>query len=108
MQPIQQHGRRLPSINSSRTRLMCSRLVSDLLTEITQQIHSFRASGVRSSHAAFAFEEELINFFKSAGNLCIINHLKAKAIKMIVSAFRTTKIRMNNDFDGTAAGLIKI
>jgi hypothetical protein len=40
------------------------------LTEITQQIHSLRASGVISSHFALAMGSEMRTFCKSAGTLC--------------------------------------
>jgi len=49
---------------------MCSLLVSRFLTEITQQIHSLRASGVMSSHFARATESEIRTFRKSRGALC--------------------------------------
>jgi hypothetical protein len=49
---------------------MCCLLVSGFLTEITQQIHSLRASGVMSSHFASAAGSEVRTFRKSAGRLC--------------------------------------
>jgi hypothetical protein len=49
---------------------MCCLLVSGFLTEITQQIHSLRASGVRSSHFARVAGSEMRAFRKSAGMLC--------------------------------------
>src|SRR5438552_9332119 len=49
---------------------MCCLLVSGFLTEITQQIHSLRASGVMCSHFARAAESEMRTFRKSAGTLC--------------------------------------
>src|SRR5215467_14362845 len=49
---------------------MCCLLVSGFLTEITQQIHSLRASGVISSHFARAAESERRVFRKSAGTVC--------------------------------------
>ena len=49
---------------------MCCFLVSGFLTEITQQIHSLRASGVISSHFARATGSEMRTFRKSAGTLC--------------------------------------
>lgn len=52
MQPIQQHGRRLPSLISDFNRLRWFALVASCLTEIVQQIHSLRASGVRLFHLA--------------------------------------------------------
>src|SRR5215470_10183806 len=49
---------------------MCCFLVSAFLTEITQQIHSLRASGVMSSHFARASESDRRAFRKSAGRVC--------------------------------------
>ena len=69
-QPGQQQGRRIPSLSSVRTRSMCCLLVSGLLTEMTQQIHSLRASGVISSHFARAAGSEMRTFRKSAGTAC--------------------------------------
>ena len=45
-------------------------LVSDFLPDVTQQIHSLRASGVISAHAILAALEEVRAFRKSAGTLC--------------------------------------
>jgi hypothetical protein len=69
MQPIQQHGLRTPSLSSVRVLSMCSARVSGLLEEITQQIHSFRASGVRSFHLASALASEASAVRKSDGTL---------------------------------------
>lgn len=49
---------------------MCCLLVSGFLTEITQQIHSLRASGVISFHFARVAGSEMRTFRKSAGTLC--------------------------------------
>ena len=49
---------------------MCCLRVSGFLTEITQQIHSLRASGVISSHFARAAGSEMRTFRKSAGTPC--------------------------------------
>jgi hypothetical protein len=49
---------------------MCCLLVSGFLTEITQQIHSLRASGVISSHFASAAGSEMRTFRKSGGTVC--------------------------------------
>ena len=72
MQPIQQHGRRFPSLSFETILRTCCRLVSGALTEIVQQIHSFRASGVISSHAARAFASETRAFRKSEGRPCAV------------------------------------
>jgi hypothetical protein len=69
-QPGQQHGRRIPSLSSEHTLSTCCLLVSSFLTEMVQQIHSFRASGVMSSQAASAFESDASAFWRSAGRLC--------------------------------------
>ena len=50
---------------------MCCLLVSGFLTEITQQIHSLRASGVISSHSARAAGSAMRTFCKSVGTACI-------------------------------------
>src|SRR5581483_1908742 len=67
MQPIQQHGRRTPSLSSARTRSTCCRLVSAFLTEMVQQIHSLRASGVSASQAASASVSDVRVSRKSSG-----------------------------------------
>jgi hypothetical protein len=69
MQPSQQQGRRLPSLSSLCTLWTWSFLVSCFLTFIVQQIHSFRAKGVRLSHIANALGSEIKVFFKSSGSL---------------------------------------
>ena len=69
-QPGQQHGRRLPSLSILRARSTCSFLVSTFFTEMVQQIHSLRASGVMSSQAASAALSEARAFRKSAGIWC--------------------------------------
>jgi hypothetical protein len=67
--PGQQHGRRIPSFNSERIRSTCCLLVSGFFTDITQQIHSFRASGVMSSHFSRAAGSDISALRKSAGTL---------------------------------------
>lgn len=52
--------------------LMRMSLVSTFLPEVTQQIHSFRASGVMSSHSFTTFPEDKIAFPRSAGSLCTV------------------------------------
>ena len=71
-QPAQQHGRRIPSISSVRVRAIWSFLVSGFLTDSTQQIHSLRARGVISSHAASAARSAARVFRKSAGIWCTV------------------------------------
>lgn len=45
-------------------------LVSDFLPEVTQHIHSLRASGVISFHTACAGGVDIRALCKSVGNLC--------------------------------------
>src|SRR5215469_11750785 len=70
VQPGQQQGRRIPSLSSETTLVTCSFLVSGLLTEMVQQIHSLRESGVMSSQAVNALGSEDRALRKSAGNSC--------------------------------------
>jgi hypothetical protein len=49
---------------------MRRRLVSSSLADVTQQIHSLRASGVMSAHTPAATGSDAIALRKSAGNLC--------------------------------------
>jgi hypothetical protein len=46
--------------------------VSSFLGDVTQQIHSFRASGVISIQSLFAVALASMAFRKSAGNLCTV------------------------------------
>jgi hypothetical protein len=70
MQPIQQQGRRIPSLSSERVRSTCSFLVSGFFTEITQQIHSLRASGVKVFHIDSASGSEARASRRSDGVSC--------------------------------------
>lgn len=70
-QPAQQQGRRMPPFSLESAFLILISLVSAFLPEVTQQIHSFRASGVISSQTAFTAGLELIACFKSLGSVCI-------------------------------------
>src|SRR3989344_2697062 len=70
VQPDQQQGLRLPPLSlesalSTRILLVCA-----FLPDVTQQIHSLRASGVISSHTVRAAGEAVMAFRKSSGNLC--------------------------------------
>ena len=68
-QPGQQHGRRLPCNKSSRKRTMCSARVSSFLTIVTQQIHSFRASGVSPFQSSNSFGTPKRTSFISLGTV---------------------------------------
>ena len=89
MQPIQQHGRRIPSTSSKTTLLTWSFRVSGVLTETVQQIHSLRASGVMSSHFASAFGEATRAFRKSAGSACAVPEDAFAAMPLVYTS--TTK-----------------
>ena len=69
-QPAQQHGRRIPWRILSRPTAIRWVLVSSFLAEVTQQIHSLRASGVISVQTLFTIESESMAFLKSAGRVC--------------------------------------
>src|SRR6202165_2939897 len=69
VQPSQQHGRRFPSSSSDRNRWMCWLLVSAFFGQSTQQIHSLRARGVRSSQAARAFGLAIKTRLRSIGTV---------------------------------------
>src|SRR5437763_4868424 len=70
MQPSQQHGRRFPSSSSDCTRWMCWLLVAAFFGQSTQQSHSLRARGVRSSHAASTLGLAIRTRLKSIGTVC--------------------------------------
>ncbi len=72
VQPIQQQGRRIPCFSSMIVLLTCSFLVSSFLTNITQHIHSLRASGVRSCHLENAAGSADKARLKSKGILCTV------------------------------------
>lgn len=72
MQPIQQHGRRMPSKSSLTTLFTWSCLVSFFFTNVVQQIHSLRAKGVSPSQIVCALGEPANAVFRSLGSVCII------------------------------------
>jgi len=61
----------MPPFSLESAFLMRIFLVSVFLPEVTQQIHSLRASGVTFSHVARAAGTPLIAFRKSSGILCM-------------------------------------
>src|SRR5215471_2600231 len=67
--PGQQHGLRIPPRILSMPTSMRRFLVPSFLTDVTQQIHSFRASGVISAQRLLAVELDSIALRKSAGSL---------------------------------------
>ena len=69
-QPAQQQGLRMPPLSFEIAFLMRILLVSTLLPEVTQQIHSLRARGVISCHTASAEGAAAIAFRKSLGIVC--------------------------------------
>ena len=70
-QPGQQHGLRIPPRILSRPTSMRRFLVSSFLADVTQQIHSFRASGVISAQRLFAAGSDSMALRKSDGSLWI-------------------------------------
>lgn len=71
-QPAQQHGRRSPRLSLSSATLMRRARVSGNLALVTQQINSFRASGVISSHAAKTLVLPLTACLRSFGSGCAV------------------------------------
>ena len=68
-QPGQQHGLRIPLRILSRPTSMRRFLVSSFLAEVTQQIHSFRASGVMATQRLFTAASDSMALRKSGGSL---------------------------------------
>ena len=104
-QPGQQQGRRIPSLSSEHTLSTCCRLVSSFLTEMVQQIHSLRASGVISSQAASAFASDVSAFRRSAGRLCTTPP-EIRTVVIVLSRRLKVKhmIREYNSDSGTIVG----
>ncbi len=69
MQPIQQHGRRLPSASSMGARAIRRARVSACLASCIQHSHSLRAKGVISLQVARAFLFASKAFLKAAGKV---------------------------------------
>jgi hypothetical protein len=67
--PGQQHGLRIPPRILSMPALMRRFLVFSFLADVTQQIHSFRASGVISAQRLMAVASDSMAIRKSAGSL---------------------------------------
>lgn len=70
MHPAQQHGRRIPPPSFESAFFIRIFLVSSFLPDVTQHIHSLRASGVMSSHTACAAGLETRALRRSAGSVC--------------------------------------
>ena len=92
---------------------MCCLLVSGFLTEITQQIHSLRASGVMSSHFARAAGSEMRTFRKSAGTLCtaqgeiaflVIDFLSTHTHSVLISCVHAPKQFTHGNAESAANG----
>lgn len=62
----------MPSLSSLTTRRTWSCRVSAFLTKITQQIHSLRASGVRSSQSVRALLSDVSAWRRSEGKVCTV------------------------------------
>lgn len=67
--PGQQHGRRIPPCILSMPTSIRRFLVASCLAEVTQQIHSFRASGVISAQTLLAVVSNSMAVRKSLGSL---------------------------------------
>src|SRR3989338_6926538 len=87
VQPAQQHGLRIPPLSFERAFSILILLVSTFLPDVTQQIHSLRASGVISSHTARAAGVPLSAFRKSLGILCTVPPTSSLLILIIIAVF---------------------
>ena len=70
--PGQQHGLRMPPRSLSMPTSMRRLLVSSFLADVTQQIHSFRASGVISTQRLLAAALDSMALRRSAGSVWIV------------------------------------
>ncbi len=70
--PAQQHGLRMPPLSFESAFSMRIVRVSAFLPEVTQQIHSLRASGVTSCHVARALGDRSNARRKSSGSACMV------------------------------------
>lgn len=70
--PGQQHGLRMPPLNLSIPTSMRRFLVASFFGDVTQQIHSFRATGVISIQIRLALALDSMATRKSAGNSCTV------------------------------------
>src|SRR5262249_1344222 len=70
--PGQHHGLRMPPRSLSMPTSMRRFLVSSFLADVTQQIHSFRASAVISVQRLFAAALDSMASRKSVGSLCTL------------------------------------
>src|SRR5579872_2166524 len=95
MQPYQQQGRRIPSLSSETTLPTCSTLFSGVFTEIVQQIHSLRESGVISSQAAKALASEDRASRKSVGNLCTVPSEIVLDIRLVAQTTRSLRTKFH-------------
>src|SRR6185437_13958 len=93
MPPYQQQWRRIPSLSSETTLPTCSSLFSGVLTEVVQQIHSLRESGVISSQTASALASEDRAFRKSVGNLCTVPSEIVLDIRLVAQITRSLRTK---------------
>ena len=70
MQPIQQQGRRFPSVTSVTVLFILWALVGACFASSTQQMNSFLAKGVISSQASIEPLKEVSAFFKGVKQKC--------------------------------------
>jgi hypothetical protein len=91
-QPGQQHGLRIPPRILSRPTSMRRFLVSSLLADVTQQIHSFRASGVMAVQRPLAAASDSMARRKSGGSLWIVPSAIALVVMHRVSCHPTPEL----------------
>lgn len=86
-QPGQQHGRFLPARRSSWSLRMWSSRVSCFFTIVTQQIHSFRARGVRAFHFSRTSARSSNTDSRSSGTSCTTHVAISVLIVMVMYRF---------------------
>lgn len=90
VQPSQQQGLRIPSLSSFTVLTTCSFRVLSCFTNVTQHIHSFRASGVKLSQMPSARVSAESESRKSEGILCAV------PLEIVFGVIRTVYTRQNS------------
>ena len=96
--PGQQHGRRMPLRILSRPISMRRFLVSTFLADVTQQIHSLRASGVMPAHTSATIASDTMALRRSAGVLCTVpeaNGCRAMVARSLQGVLRSANAEPN-------------
>lgn len=74
-------------------------LVSSFFADVTQQIHSLRASGVMSAHTFFTIESDSIALRRSVGILCTMPVARSLVAIVVMFALRDRRPQSDNRRD---------